>query len=214
MAQDPKRASKSINHQTPILKDQYKLKKLTWGSPIFIRIFKKSKELEIWVKQKSKFKLFKKYPIYYFSGTLGPKLKEGDKQAPEGFYYVTEKKLNPKSRFHLSFNIGYPNSYDKHHERTGNLIMVHGNKVSIGCFAMTDPLIEEIYTIAHSAFENGQEYFRVHVFPFHMTKGNMNKYDKSKWIKFWENLKVGYDYFEKKHLDPEVTVKDGVYVFE
>lgn len=213
-AQDPERAKKAITKQTPILQSLYKQKKLKWGAPIFIRIFKESNELEVWVRQGRKFKLLKTYPIYYYSGYLGPKLKEGDKQAPEGFYYVTKKRLNPKSRFHLSFNIGYPNAYDRFHGRTGSALMVHGSTVSHGCFAMTNPLIEEIYTVAHSALGNGQRYFRVHIFPFRMTKENIKKHKASKWMPFWKNLKTGYDYFEKHRVDPNVEVKGGKYVFD
>ena len=123
-------------------------KELSYGTPVFIRIFKEEKELEVWLKQGEVFKLFRIYMIAAMSGTLGPKLQEGDRQAPEGFYYVTPSRMNPNSRFHLSFNLGYPNTYDQAYQRTGSAIMVHGNRVSIGCFAMTDAKIEEIYALA------------------------------------------------------------------
>ncbi len=203
-----------IARKTPTLHHDFSQASLTLGAPIFIRIFKESHELELWVKQERDFVLFKSYPIAYFSGTLGPKLREGDEQAPEGFYYVAPSRMNPKSKFHLSFNIGYPNLYDHTHQRTGSAIMVHGNTVSIGCFAMTDPLIEEIYTIADHALNAGQHFFRVHIFPFRMTKENMARYAQSPHFAFWKNLQEGYMFFEQKHRPPNVIVDHNQYVFE
>lgn len=185
-----------------------------YGSPIFIRIFKKEKDLELWVKKEETFSLFCTYRIAALSGLLGPKLSEGDRQAPEGFYFVTPSQMNPNSRFHLSFNLGYPNQYDKARKRTGSALMVHGNRVSIGCFAMTDPKMEEIYALADAALRNGQAYFRVHCFPFRMTADNMKRHGTSKWIAFWRNLKTGHDFFEKMKQPPSVGVKDKMYVFE
>ena len=129
------------------LETALRAKGLRWGAPVFIRIFKEEKELELWVDNEKQFKHFKTWPICKYSGTLGPKLKEGDGQAPEGFYFVPRSRMNPRSRFHLSFNLGYPNAYDRAHKRTGSALMVHGNCVSIGCYAMTDAGIEEIYSV-------------------------------------------------------------------
>jgi len=210
---ESKRSKEVINKTKLHLQKKLKEKSLKLGSPVFIRIFKKSKELELWIKQGKIFQLFKVYEICYYSGNLGPKLKSGDRQSPEGFYFVTPGQLNPFSSYHLSFNIGYPNKYDKYHKRTGNLIMVHGNCVSIGCFAMTDPFIEEIYTIVALALSKGQKYFRVHIFPYRMTDENMLKYKDSKWKSFWENIKKGYDYFEEKKIPPNVEIEKGKYVF-
>ena len=197
------------------VKLEYELSKIgaKLGDPIFIRIFKEEQKLEIWTKVKRSFKLYKEYPICYFSGNLGPKLAEGDKQSPEGFYFVTKHQLNPKSRFHLAFNIGYPNKYDRFHKRTGSAIMVHGNCVSIGCYAMTDVKIDEIYSLADQALSKSQKFFRVHIFPFKMTKKNLDKYKNSRWYSFWLNLKEGYDIFEHAGIPPNVEVKDGRYVF-
>ncbi len=188
-------------------------KGLRWGAPVFIRIFKEEKQLELWVDDGKQFKLLKAWPICKFSGALGPKLKEGDGQAPEGFYFVPRARMNPHSRFHISFNLGYPNSYDRAHGRTGSALMVHGNCVSIGCYAMTDPRIEEIYSLCDAALQNGQRFFRVHCFPFRMTEVNMKKHRKSKWIKEWQNLKVGYDWFEKTKRPPNVEVRGKRYTF-
>ncbi len=170
---------------------------MTQEAPIFVRIFKEESQLEIW-KQKSdgRFYHFKTYPICTWSGDLGPKIKEGDKQSPEGFYTVTPGQMNPNSQFHLSFNLGYPNNYDKVNGHTGGALMVHGDCRSAGCFAMTDALIEEIYALAREAFRGGQDKFHVNAFPFRMTAENMKRHRDSKWYGFWKTLKVGYDDFE------------------
>ena len=205
---------KQQRQQTPDLKQQLQQKGLMLGNPIFIRIFKAESELEVWVQKDKTFALFKTYPICKYSGELGPKLKEGDKQAPEGFYFVPPKQMNPNSDFHLAFNIGFPNKYDRAHDRTGSFIMVHGACSSIGCYAMTDPFIEEIYLLAQEAFNKDQDFFRVHAFPFRMTEANMNKYKTHKWIEFWQNLKDGYDYFETKRIPPNVEVENKQYIFQ
>lgn len=198
----------------PKLEAKLRGKGLTLGDPVFMRIFKESRELEIWIQAKdSKFELLQIYPIHHYSGELGPKLKKGDRQAPEGFYYVTPRRMNPNSRFHLSFNLGYPNTYDQAHGRTGSYLMVHGGRASIGCFAMTDARIEEIYTIADLALRNGQKYFRVHIFPFRMTPGNLGRHRQSQWYPFWQNLQEGYDWFEESKVPPDTTVDGGRYVF-
>jgi murein L,D-transpeptidase YafK len=190
-------------------------KKLKLGSPVFIRAFKEEMELELFVEnpESKKFELFRTYPIAAGSGTLGPKLKEGDRQVPEGFYFVGPRAMNPASRYHLSFDIGFPNAFDRAHGRTGSLIMIHGDKVSIGCLAMTDEKIEEIYTICDAAHEGGQPFFRVHIFPFRMTEERMAKAADSEWFPFWQNLKTGNDLFENNRVPPEVEVKGTSYTF-
>ena len=177
------------------------------GDPVFIRIFKEESLLEVWIKPADEYLLFKQYPICAFSGHLGPKLKEGDKQSPEGFYKVTKHLLNPKSKFHLAFNLGYPNAYDKAHKRTGSYLMVHGACVSVGCYAMTNAKIEEIYKLVDQALKDGQKYVQVHAFPFRMTEENMAEHEGSQWYDFWTELKEGYDYFEAEKLPPHIMVK-------
>ena len=183
------------------------------GAPIFIRIFKSERELELWVKGESVFELFRIYPVAAMSGGPGPKQRRGDYQAPEGFYHVTPGRMNPASSYHLSFDVGYPNAYDRALGRTGSLIMVHGDRVSIGCFAMTDEKIEEIFALADAAFRGGQPFFRVHAFPFRMTDSAMAKVRNSEHFEFWTNLKEGYDFFERDRLPPDVTVRETKYVF-
>jgi murein L,D-transpeptidase YafK len=209
-----------IKHRlSPRLSAELGAAKLKLGSPLFIRIFKESSELEVWLQQPDtrKFKRFKTYEICTWSGHLGPKLKAGDRQAPEGFYSVNPGRMNPQSQFHLSFDIGYPNAYDRHYHRTGSLLMVHGNCVSIGCFAMTDPRIEEIYTLADAALAGGQPFFQVHCFPFRLTPERLRQAARSTkeepWLPFWNNLKEGYERFENTKMPPDVTVKNGRYTF-
>ncbi len=181
------------------------------GDKVFIRIFKNESLLEVWIKPDYEYVLFKRYPICKYSGYLGPKLKEGDRQSPEGFYKVTKNLLNPKSKYHLAFNLGYPNAYDKAHKRTGSYLMVHGECVSIGCYAMTNKKIEEIYTLVEGALQKGQKYVQVHAYPFYMTSENMAAYQDSKWYDFWSELKEGYDYFESEKLPPLIKVKNKHY---
>lgn len=191
-------------------------KNLALGSPVFIRAFKQERILELFIENRKsgKYELFRSYKIAAASGALGPKLAEGDGQVPEGFYFVPPSAMNPNSSYHLSFNIGFPNAYDKAHGRTGSFIMIHGSNVSIGCLAMTDEKIEEIYTLCDAAHKAGQPFFRVHIFPFRMTAQRMEKAANSKHLPFWQNLKTGYDLFEKNKLPPDVSVKDKQYVFK
>lgn len=197
----------------PELEKEMQKKNLQLGQPIFMRIFKEENELEIWVKKDLAYELFKTYTICKYSGKLGPKLKEGDEQSPEGFYTVSVSALNPWSNFHLSFNLGYPNEYDRIHKRTGGALMVHGKCASVGCFAMNDFRIEEIYTIVDAALSTGQEQFAVHIFPFRMTWEKLAENAQSPWIPFWENLKQGYDFFQGHRTPPMVTVEEQQYAF-
>ncbi len=198
----------------PQLENEMREKKLTMGQPIFIRILKEENEVELWVKKSLRYELFKTYTICKYSGGLGPKIKEGDQQSPEGFYDVTVTALNPWSNFHLSFNLGYPNEYDKLHKRTGGALMVHGKCASVGCFAMNDLRIEEIYTVLDAAMSNGQDRFAVHIFPFRMTWDKLARHKGSPWVPFWENLKQGYDYFQGHRTPPVVSVVEKNYAFQ
>ena len=209
-----RRSGGAIAKVAPGLVRDLAKKGLAYGSAIFIRVFKEERELELWVEKGEEFELYRTYNIAAMSGKLGPKLREGDHQAPEGFYFVPPDRMNPNSRFHLSFNLGYPNAFDRAHRRTGSALMVHGNRVSIGCFAMTDAKIEEIYCLADAALRNGQKFFRVHSFPFRMTNNNMSKRAGSQWVTFWENLKIGYDVFEQTKQPPNVLVRNMKYVYE
>ena len=211
-----RRSRDVIDRVQPGLRDELRQKGLPWGAPIFVRIFKEPKQLEVWmeVEGESRFRLFKTYEICTFSGSLGPKLKEGDLQSPEGFYFVTPERMNPLSQFHLSFDLGYPNAYDRARQSPGSAVMVHGSCVSIGCYAMTDAGIEEIFALADAALRAGQPFFRVHVFPFALTDEELRERRDSSWWNFWENLKEGYDYFERARRPPNVRARAGRYVFD
>ncbi len=190
-------------------------KNLKSGAPVFIRAFKEERELELFLQDDDgTFKLLRTYPIAAASGKLGPKLAEGDMQVPEGFYAANQESMKPDSDFHLAFNIGYPNAYDRAHGRTGSFIMVHGSNVSIGCLAMTDPKIEEIYTLCQAALDASQSFFRIHIFPFRMTEKRMQQAASSEHYDFWRNLKTGYNLFEDTRIPPDVSVKNRKYVFD
>jgi murein L,D-transpeptidase YafK len=197
----------------PILASDLRALGLRYGSPVFMRIFKREKQLELWVEgDQQRFVLFRSYPICTYSGDLGPKQKQGDNQAPEGFYRVATGQLNAQSRYHLAFNLGYPNAYDRAHARSGDFLMVHGSCVSIGCYAMGDNAIEEIYSLAAAALRNGQTAFEVHAFPFRLESDSVDAERDSPWHAFWNELKPAYDSFELTHRPPRIRVRDRHYV--
>ena len=133
---------------------------------------------------REQFRFFRIYTICEASGELGPKEQEGDLQSPEGFYVVTLEQMNPDSHYHLAFDLGYPNAYDQAYGRTGSALMIHGNCVSAGCYAMTDTDIEESYTLADAALRNGQPFFAVHIFPFRMSQQHLRHVRHSRWLPF------------------------------
>lgn len=186
---------------------------LVLGQPAFIRIFKQEAELEVWLRDPQGFRLLHTYPICKSSGFLGPKLQEGDKQSPEGFYAITKRQLNPGSRHYRAFNIGFPNEFDRAHGRTGSALMVHGGCSSVGCYAMTDVGIGEIYRVVERALMAGQKRVPVHIFPFRMTRENINRHPTGKWTGFWENLKTGHDLFEATQQPPRTGACGKRYVF-
>lgn len=193
---------------------QMKAKGMSRHDPILVRIYKEESELELWKKKADgRYGLFKTYEICRWSGTLGPKKVEGDGQAPEGFYSVAPGQMNPNSSYYLSFNLGFPNAYDRSLGRTGAHLMVHGDCLSKGCYAMTDAQIGEVYAIAREALNYGQPAFQVQAFPFRMTAENMARRRNDKNLAFWENLKEGADHFEETKLEPKVNVCGQKYVF-
>lgn len=183
------------------------------GTPIFMRIFKQNFELELWMLRDGRFHHFATYPICLWSGDLGPKHREGDRQSPEGFYTVAKSSLNPNSRWRRSFNLGFPNRFDRAHGRTGSFLMVHGGCSSIGCYAMTDPVIDEIWEIVTAALNNGQKRFQVQVFPFRMSDQAIEKQKSNPNHAFWTTLKTGFDHFESAWMPPRVSVCNDRYQF-
>ncbi|WP_441243876.1 L,D-transpeptidase family protein [Tardiphaga sp. 768_D3_N2_1] len=184
-------------------------------SPMLVRVFKQEAELEVWKQNRSgQFALLKTYPICRWSGDLGPKVKEGDRQAPEGFYSITPAQMNPRSSYYLSFNTGFPNAFDKSLGRTGSQLMVHGDCSSRGCFAMTDEQIAEIYSLGRESFFGGQRSFQFAAFPFKMTPVNMAKHRNNPNMPFWKMIKQGYDHFEVTRQEPKVEFCENKYVFD
>jgi murein L,D-transpeptidase YafK len=190
-------------------------KNMDTQSPILVRIFKEEAEMEVWkMNRDGQYALLKTYPICKWSGDLGPKKKEGDRQAPEGFYTITPAQMNPNSNYYLAFNTGFPNAYDRSHNYSGSELMVHGDCSSRGCYAMTDEQILEIYALARESFFGGQKEFQFEAFPFRMTALNMAKHRNNPNFAFWKMLKEGYDDFEATHQEPQVAVCEKRYVFD
>jgi len=187
---------------------------LKTGAPVLVRIFKKEFELELWMQRDGTFHRFATYAICRWSGWLGPKLVEGDRQAPEGFYTVEASALNPNSRWFRSFNLGYPNAFDRSLGRTGSLIMVHGGCGSIGCFAMTNGQMAEIWQLVTAALGGGQKRFQVQVYPFRMSDAELSAHARDPDIAFWRDLKAGHDLFEANAVPPKVLVCNGRYQFQ
>jgi murein L,D-transpeptidase YafK len=209
-----RRAARAEREAAVRLTPRLQAQRLALGAPVSLRIFKEEQTLEVWLRDASgRFRMFASYPICTFSGEPGPKLARGDGQSPEGFYSVRPAALNPGSAYHLSFDLGYPNAYDRAHGRTGSALMVHGACVSIGCYAMTDPAIEEIWTLVASAFRGGQREMQVQAYPFRMTAAALDRRRADRWHGFWANLKEGHDLFERTGVPPRVDVRGGRYRF-
>ena len=190
-------------------------KDMDLNSPILVRLFKQEAELEIWKQDRSgRFALLKSYPICRWSGDLGPKIREGDRQAPEGFYAISPAQMNPQSAYYLAFNTGYPNAFDKALGRTGSQLMVHGDCSSRGCYAMTDEQIAEIYSLGRESFFGGQKSFQLQAYPFKMTPINMAKHRNNPHMPFWKMIKQGYDHFEVTRQEPKVDFCEKKYVFD
>src|ERR1700693_3766698 len=184
-------------------------------SPILVRLFKQEAELEVWKHDRSgRFALLKTYPICRWSGDLGPKVREGDRQAPEGFYNITPGQMNPQSAYYLSFNTGYPNAYDKALGHSGSELMVHGDCSSRGCYAMTDEQIAEIYSLGRESFFGGQKSFQFQAYPFRMTPVNMARHRDNPNMPFWKMIKEGYDHFEVTRQEPKVEFCENKYLFD
>jgi len=208
----PSRAMKELS---PAMLAELQQKNMPKESPILIRIFKEESELEVWKQDTSgRYALLKVYPICRWSGELGPKVKEGDRQAPEGFYPITPGLMNPNSNYYLAINTGFPNVYDRANNRHGAFLMIHGDCSSRGCYAMTDAQIGEIYSLAREAFLGGQKEVQIQAYPFRMTPANMARHRNNPNFAFWQMIKQGNDHFEVSHLEPKVNVCGRHYVFD
>ncbi|NJM30544.1 MAG: murein L,D-transpeptidase [Rhizobiales bacterium] len=198
--------------QTP-LAERLARKRFELGQPVLLRVFKEEGELELWLERNNRYELALTYPICNWSGALGPKLKEGDGQSPEGYYLASPRQLKPDSRYYRAINVGFPNAFDAHMGRTGSFLMIHGDCVSIGCYAMTDAGIDDIYNAVESAMKQGQKAFAIHLYPFRMTAANLARHAQSKWRPFWENLGEGDRLFAASRQPPATAVCNGRYVF-
>jgi murein L,D-transpeptidase YafK len=204
-------------HSVPIpaaLLSEMTAKGMSPADPVMVRIFKKESELEVWKRDRTgQYALLKTYPMCRWSGQLGPKRREGDRQSPEGFYAVTPDLMNPRSQFHLSFNLGYPNALERSQGYSGTALMVHGACTSAGCFALTNDGVSEIYAMAREAFAGGQKSFQVQSLPFRMTPDNMARHRENANFAFWKNLKEGSDHFEATKQPPRLAACGRRYVF-
>jgi murein L,D-transpeptidase YafK len=208
----PTRAMKELSPEMLTLLNQKNMPK---DSPVLVRVFKEESELEVWKQDTTgQYQLLKVYPICRWSGDLGPKKVQGDRQAPEGFYSITPGLMNPNSNYYLAINIGFPNAYDKANNYSGAFLMIHGDCSSAGCYAMTDEQIGEIYSLARESFLGGQKEFQIQAYPFRLTAANLARHRNNPNMPFWKMLKEGSDHFEVTHLEPKVDVCDKHYVFD
>lgn len=203
---------RDVVNSTPSALRSHTIPDYLMGKQVYIRIFKSTNSLELYLLDHGKYKLANIYNICTFSGGLGPKKFAGDSKSPEGFYSFNKNSFNPNSEYDKSMNLGFPNQYDREHGYTGSLLMVHGGCKSIGCYAMTDKYIQEIYAFAQAAIKNGQSDIQVDIFPFKMTDSNMNKYKNNENYQFWLNIKKGYDIFEKTGRPPNISVRNKEYI--
>ncbi|SLM64266.1 MULTISPECIES: peptidoglycan meso-diaminopimelic acid protein amidase [Dickeya] len=200
--------SSYANQVSPVVAQQQQVA----GSPVYIQIFKEERVLELYAQVGGEYKLVQSYPICKYSGGLGPKMTEGDFKSPEGFYQVDLRQLKPDSHYYRAINVGFPNEYDKAHGYSGRYLMIHGECVSIGCYAMTNQYIAEIYTYVEKALRNGQQKVELAIYPFRMTEQNMKRHSRSTYYKFWSQLQPGYAFFNKNHQAPAISVVNGQYV--
>jgi murein L,D-transpeptidase YafK len=207
--------AKATQELSPDMLSLLRQNNTTKSAPVLFRIFKEESELEVWKQDVTgRFQLIKTYPICRWSGDLGPKRHEGDRQAPEGFYTVVPEQMNPNSNYYLSINTGFPNAFDRANDRDGSFLMIHGDCASVGCYAMTDEQISEIYALARDSFFGGNESFQVQAYPFRMTPENLARHRTNPNMPFWRMLKIGSDHFEVSHRAPKVDVCDRRYVFD
>lgn len=197
---------------TPLAPVSKELKKQLLGTPVYIQIFKEERTLELYGKIGNEYRLLDSYRICNFSGGLGPKRRQGDFKSPEGFYSVGLSQLKPDSRFYRAINVGFPNEFDRQQGYEGKYLMIHGSCVSVGCYAMTDTYIEDIYNYVEAALRNGQARVGVSIYPFRMTDSNLQRHRNSVYASFWQQLQPGYREFVQHRVPPAISVTGGRYV--
>ncbi|MEO0617988.1 MAG: murein L,D-transpeptidase family protein [Pseudomonadota bacterium] len=194
------------------LRKQMQAGGFTWGAPVHVRIFKAENTLEIWMARNDRFARFKSLKICKWSGKLGPKFREGDEQSPEGVYAITRKHLLSRTKNHRAISLDFPNAYDRRHSRTGTYLQIHGGCGSVGCYAMTDRGIEEIYRLLDAALDGGQPRIMAHIFPFRMTEKNLTRRKTHPSHSEWAMLQPIYAAFERTRTVPAVRVCGRRYV--
>ena len=209
---ESKRSIAAIERVKTDLQRDLTAKQLSYGAPVFIQVTKVPAELTVHIQTNDgTFEPFRSYPICSYSGGLGPKKREGDGKSPEGFYTVHSDQMNPNSSYHLSFNLGFPNAYDRAKGYTGSYLMVHGRCVSIGCYAMTDPAMDEIWALMTAAFERGQREIHVHIFPYMMNWPMSSALTDSADKAFWRELVPAWQLFAEQKIPPDISVASGQY---
>jgi murein L,D-transpeptidase YafK len=219
------RMNDAMRKKEDTLMKQFEEKRLAWPARyIYIRSFKYDSQIEVWVKQElnDKFSLFKTYRVCAMAGSLGPKRMAGDYQVPEGFYYINE--FNPKSQYHLSLGLNYPNASDRvlsDSMMPGGDIYIHGSCVTTGCIPVNNEQIEELYILAAHAKSEGQDFIPVHIFPIRFDNPRSTEYlkkymkDFPEYLPLADELKHAYTYFEKTRKLPVIMVsKKGEYVID
>lgn len=217
------RVDNAFKQKEDTLKKQFAQKELQWPpQQLYLRSFKYDSQLEVWIKEQGKdtFSFFKTYRVCALSGALGPKRMEGDFQVPEGFYYINE--FNPKSTFHLSLGLNYPNKADSFWSdpiKPGGDIYIHGGCVTTGCIPIKDVQVEELYVLATSVKEQGQDFIPVHIFPIQYSNRKsleyfaLNTKNNENYQLFALNMQDAYDYFNKNKKLPIVGIdKQGGYI--
>jgi|GEM_PF-4988564 len=204
-------ATLAWTHQADYLRDWLDRDGFVLGARVHVRIYKESRELEVHLLRAGRYSRFRTFRICALSGELGPKLREGDLQAPEGVYRITPDRMHPRSEYHLAFNLGFPNARDRAIGATGSNIMIHGGCASEGCFAMTDYYMEQLWVLVEAAFENGQDAVEVHVFPFRMTAENLGRHENSPHRGFWAMLEPLDRYFDTHGFSPIIDIERGAY---
>ena len=195
------------------LAKEFSEKGLKLGSPVFLRVYKQTSEMELWVQQGPRYELFKIYKICRWSGGLGPKFYEGDRQSPEGLYRITTSDLIVNQRWDRAMNINYPNNFDQVNGRGGSSILIHGGCGSIGCFAIQNQNVEEVYGAVRAALRNSQAYVPVLTLPFRYSALAPEKEDTLHMSEFWSDLRRADLLFERDKLPPIAWICDGRYYF-
>ncbi|MBZ4416495.1 murein L,D-transpeptidase family protein [Myxococcus sp. RHSTA-1-4] len=219
---EPPRVASARKSKAPVVAGLFKAAGVAWPpEQMYVRAFKHERELEVWAGAKAgPLVKVKTYPFCAASGELGPKRQRGDLQVPEGFYTIDL--FNPWSDYHLSMRVSYPNEADKRHKTAadpGGNIFVHGDCVSIGCIAIEDEPIQELYLMVLDTREKTKRNVPIHIFPRRLDDKGMKALEGGRsstdpLVAFWRSLQPAYTFFEEARHLPVTSVdpKTGAYV--